>query len=122
LNFTDTKGRSIDIDGDYDIEAFHNGKCIGRIEFDDRDGTPTLVAMNVDFNYRRVGIAKAMMREAAELHGPNFAKPSLLATGGSHASADSYYTDDGGPFIEHCIREGILDDTEPRDLDDEDSA
>lgn len=116
------KGRAIKIDGDYDIEAFDGSKCIGRIEFDDRDGTTTLVSMNVDAEYRRAGIATAMMREAAELHGPDFAKPSFLATGGSHASADSYYTDDGGPFIQHCVREGILEDTEPGDPDFEDWA
>jgi GNAT superfamily N-acetyltransferase len=120
MGFTDRKGRSIEIESDYDVEAFHDGKRIGRIEFDDRDGTTTLIGMDVNEVYRRAGIATAMMREAAEIHGPDFAKPSGLATGGSQASPDSYYTLEGAAFIAQCIRLGILNDTEPRDPGDED--
>jgi hypothetical protein len=61
-----------------------------------------------------------MMREAAEMHGTDFAKPRFLAVGGSRASADSYYTQEGAAFIRHCIELGILDDTEPRDEDEDD--
>lgn len=51
------------------------------------------------------------MREAAEMHGRDFAKPSFLAMGGRNASADIY---EGAAFIRHFIGMGILDDTELR--------
>ena len=120
MAFTDTQGRTIEIACDYEVEAFHDGKRIGYIDFDDRDGITTLIGMDVDEDYRWAGIATAMMREAAEMHGPDFSKPSFQAMGGRSASADSYYTPEGAAFIKHCINLGILDDTEPRDEDAED--
>jgi GNAT superfamily N-acetyltransferase len=113
--FIDTHGRPIEIEGDYDVEAFHNGKRIGRIEFDDRDGDAVLWGINVDPAYRRAGIGTEVMRLAAELHGMHFVKPSLLATGADGASSDSYYTREGGALIQHCIDAGILENTEPRE-------
>lgn len=113
--FIDSTGRSIEIEGDYDIEAFHNGERIGSIEFDDRDGCTVLWGMNVEPPYQRAGIGTQMMRAAAELHGKRFGKPSFSAVGGSHASSDSYYTQDGAALISRCLQEGILEDTAPHD-------
>ena len=112
MNIKDSKGREVEITGDYDIEAFHDGKRIGSIEFDDRDGDTTLIGMDVQEDYQRAGIATAMMREAADLHGSDFRKPSLRALGGKHASSDSYYTEEGRRLIYHCIALGILADTD----------
>ncbi len=113
--FIDSTGRSIEIKADYDIEAFHNGNRIGRIEFgcDERDGSAVLLGMNVESTYQKAGIGTQMMRVAAELHGKRFGKPSLFAVGGNHASSNSYFTQDGAALIRRCIREGILEDTEP---------
>jgi GNAT superfamily N-acetyltransferase len=113
--FHDANGRTIQIEGDYDIEAFHDGKRIGYVEFDDRDGETCLWGVNVDAAYQNAGIGTQMMRLAAQVHGPSFAKPSFLATGGGLASADSYYTQEGASLIARCIRLGILEDTESRD-------
>jgi GNAT superfamily N-acetyltransferase len=119
MTITDTKGRSIEIKGDFDVEAFHEGKCIGRIEFDEADDGPFLWAMNVDGDYQQAGIGTEMMRLAAELHGKWLGKPSHLATGGSQAAAHTYYSQEGAALIARCIRLGILEDSEPRDPDDE---
>lgn len=115
MTFTDSTERSIEIEGDYDIDAFHNGKRIGNIAFDDRDGCAVLWGMNVEPAYQRAGIGTEMMRVAAELHGKRFGKPSFSAVGGSRASSDSYYTQDGAALIRCCLQKGILEDTEPRD-------
>ena len=71
--------------------------------------------MHVDPSFQRAGIGTQMMRVAAELYGKRFSKPSLNAVGGNHASSDSYYTPDGAALIKRCLREGILEDTEPHD-------
>lgn len=110
--FNDSKGRSIQIKGDYDIEALHNGKSIGSIQFDESDGRVALFGMNVDSSFQRAGIGMQMMRAAAELHGKRFRKPSFSALGGKDASSDSYYTQEGAALIRYCIQKGILDDTE----------
>ncbi|MCD4502144.1 GNAT family N-acetyltransferase [Chromobacterium vaccinii] len=115
MTFIDTTGRSIEIEGDYNIQAFHNGQRIGCIEFDDKDGHAVLWGMNVDRAYQRSGIATQMMRLAAELHGKRFGKPSFNAVGGSHASSDRYYTQEGAALIRRCLREDILEDTELHD-------
>ena len=121
MMFIDAKGRRIEIEGDLDIEASHNGQRIGRIEFDDDDGGIFLWGMAVDATYQKAGIGTEMMRLAAEIHGRRFRKPSFDAVGGSRASSDSYYTQEGAKLIARCIREGILEDTEPREFDhDED--
>lgn len=73
--------------------------------------------MNVDTAYQRVGIGTEMMRLAAEIHGKGFKKPSFNAVGGSRASSDSYYTQEGAKLIARCIREGILEDTDVREPD-----
>lgn len=119
MTFIDSSGRSIEIEGDYNIEAFHNGKRIGSIEFDDRDGHTVLWSMDVETAYRMAGIGTQMMRVAAKLHGKRFGKPSLCAVGGSRASSDSYYTQEGAALIRRCLREGILEDTEPHDDDND---
>ncbi|EAU54905.1 GNAT family N-acetyltransferase [Mariprofundus ferrooxydans] len=116
MAFVDLAGRSIEIESDGDdIKAYHNGKCIGCIEFDHPNDFPTLWGMNVESAYQKSGIGTQMMRVAAELHGKLFAKPSFCAVGGKHASSDSYYTEEGAALIRRCIREGILEDTEPTD-------
>lgn len=116
--FIDSTGRSIQIVADYDVEAFHNGKRIGCIEFDcdENNGRAELWGMNVESAYQKAGIGTQMMRVAAELYGKRFGKPSLLVVGGSHSSSNSYYTQEGAALIKRCIREGILEDTEPRDV------
>src|SRR5437588_5702231 len=72
--FHDAKGRSIEIEGDYDVEAFHDGKRIGHLEFHDKDGGTSLWGMNVDAVYQKAGIGTEMMRLAAQLHGRRFGK------------------------------------------------
>lgn len=120
MSFTDTKGRAILIDANLDIEAFHEGLRIGCIEFDERDGFTSLFSMNVDPEYQKAGIGTEMMRVAAAVHGKSFGKPSLSAVGGRHASSDSYYTQEGAALITRCLREKILDNTEPSELEDYD--
>lgn len=113
--FIDSTGRSIEIEGEHDIEAFHNGARVGSIEFDENEGRTSLWSMSVEPAYQRVGIGTQMMRVAALLHGKRFCKPSFSAVGGSHAASDSYFTQDGAALIRRCIREGILEDTESID-------
>jgi GNAT superfamily N-acetyltransferase len=118
MQFTDTKGRTIVIDADLDIEARHEGRRIGCIEFDECDGFISLFAMNVDLEFQKAGIGTAMMKVAADVHGRRFGKPSLNAVGGRHASSDSYYTQEGAALIARCLREKILDNTEPSEFDE----
>lgn len=113
--YNDSTGRPIEIEGEHDIEALHNGVTVGSVKFDEKDEGTSLWSMNVEPAYQRAGIGTQMMRLAASLHGKRFCKPSFSAVGGSHAASDSYYTQDGAALIRHCIREGILDDTESFD-------
>jgi GNAT superfamily N-acetyltransferase len=118
MSFFDSKGRILDINGDYDVEAFHNGRRVGSIEFDDRDGCTILLAMNVEREYQLAGIGTEMMRHAATLHGKLFGKPRFDAIGGRGASSESYYTQEGAALIARCIRERILEDTDHSECDD----
>lgn len=118
--FIDAQGRTITIVSDYDVSAYHDGRQIGSIEFDEHNGFPRLFAMNVDAAYQKAGIGTEMMKCAAEIHGTRFGKPSELAVGGLHANSDSYYTPEGLALVRRCIREGILEDTEPSDHEDYD--
>lgn len=119
--FIDAMDRHIEIDGDYDVEAFHDGNRIGHFEFDDCDGDTFLVSMNVSPEYRRAGIAVEMMRMAASIHGKRFGRPPFSAIGGRNASSESYFTTDGAGLFRHCIQLGIVDDTEPREYEDDES-
>lgn len=115
MQFCDKKNNLIFIESDcYDVVAYHNGKEIGRIEFDDRDEGTILYYMNVETQYHRNGIALQMMKEAVEIYGNNFGKPSFTATGGE---CHEYYTQEGRAFIQHCIQIGLLKDTEQYECD-----
>lgn len=96
----------------YDIEAFNNGKIIGRIEFDESDGRVVLFGMSVDSSFRRAEVCTLMMHAAAELHGKRFGKPSFSAVGSKDATNNSYCTQEGAALIRYWIQKGILDDTE----------
>jgi len=111
--FVDKKDRTIIIDGDDDVAAKHDGRNVGRIQFDICDSGTCLFGMDVDDEYRRAGIATAMMKRAVEIYGPDFEKPSFTANGCNHAASHTYYTEEGAAFIHSCIEKGILDDTEP---------
>ncbi len=111
-SFTDKMGRTIEISGDYDVIAKHKGNKIGEIQFDERDQGTILFGVSVNEEYRRAGIASAMMKRAVTIHGADFGKPSLMAYGGKCAASEDYYTQEGGAFIRSCIRRGFLSDTE----------
>lgn len=119
MTFVDAKDRTIVIEGDDDIEAFHEGRQIGRIEFDSDEFGPRLYGMNINLDYRQAGIGTEMMRAAAELHGKRFRKASLLAVGGHHVPSEDYFTQEGAALIQRCIRLGILEDTESPERDDD---
>lgn len=116
--FVDRAGRRIVIDdhGD-DVIALHEGKKIGRIGVDHHDEGPILWSADVKPEYQRAGIATEMMKLVAELHGRRIGKPVLNAVGGSQAEAHTYYTEEGAALVRRCLRDSILDDTEPRESD-----
>ncbi len=115
----DTLNRTIRISGDYDIVAHHNGEKIGELQFSERDERAILYGMDVKEEYRRAGIATAMMRYAVTIHGADFGKPDFTATGCEHAPSETYYTQEGAAFIRSCIERHILEDTETQDKYDD---
>ena len=119
--FIDAKERDIEITESWgDIEALHDGRQIGSLEFKeietDRDSYMHLSGMNVDSAYQKAGIGVAMMRLAAEIYGKDFSKPSLSAVGGSQAASDTYYTQEGAALIYRCIALDILVDTDKQEI------
>lgn len=111
-SFMDKKNRKIDFEVDRDITAYDKGREVGYVQFcfDDFTNRPRLYAIDVKEAYRRAGIGVEMIRLAAEIHGRNFDRPTFQAQGGSGASSCSYYTQDGGALIQHCIGIGIIND------------
>jgi GNAT superfamily N-acetyltransferase len=123
--FIDTEGRNIEIiEGYSNVEAFHEGKQIGSIEFEeiesDHDSYIRLSSMNVNLDYQKAGIGTEMMKLAAEIYGKDFSKPSFTAVGGSQAESHTYYTQEGAALIRRCIELDILSDTDTQEnYDDE---
>ena len=118
--FVDEAGRTIEIREDFDVfSAQHDGREIGAIEFeDDEDGNAVLYAMNVDEAYQRAGIATALMRRAVEVYGKDFGRPGHHAIGGRDARSQDYLTQEGAAFLNYCIRQGIIEDIEPKESSD----
>lgn len=110
MQYLDKQGRSILIeDSGTDVIALHNGKRVGCLEFDEADAGPFLWSVAVEMEYRRSGVATAMMRRAVEIHGKDFGKPTFQAVGGSQArEAHEYYTEEGSAFIWQCVQFGLL--------------
>lgn len=118
MRFLDGRKRTIEIEGEFNIEAYHGKRQIGTIDFDEDDCGVYLYGMNVDQDYQKAGIGTAMMRIAAEIHGKRFRKPSFSAVGGRYADSSDYFTIEGAALIHRCIKLGILEDTEASDSDD----
>jgi len=109
--FTDAKGRLVTFQVANDVEAFHEGMKVGSVCFDEDDaGFVSLSYMEVKPSFRRAGIAREMIRLAAEVHGRKFGRPDFAAYGGSGADSRSYFTPDGAGLIEDCIARGVIDD------------
>jgi len=110
MQFRDKKNNLIIITSDdSDVLAHHEGTEIGRIQFDHLDEGTVLYHMDVKADYHRAGIALQMMKEAVDIHGDSFGKPSFTATGGE---CYEYYSQEGSSFIHYCIKIGLLKDTE----------
>ncbi|MCS3528630.1 GNAT family N-acetyltransferase [Acinetobacter johnsonii] len=116
--FIDAKDRAIEITEGYSgVEAFHDDKQIGSIEFDEIEtdyyhSYIRLSGMNVDSAYQKAGIGTEMMKLAAEIYGKDFSKPCFTAVGGSQAESHTYYTPEGAALIRRCIALDILLDTQ----------
>ena len=113
VNFTDKKGRKIEIDdGDSDIVAYHKGIRIGTIEIENSEDGSRIWGMNVSTEYHRAGIAYRMMEIVVDLYGKDIGKPQFNGVGGRDAECDTYYTQEGAAFIRYCITTGLLVDTD----------
>ena len=66
----DKKGREIIIEEDVtSIVAKHNGKTIGRFEFDNNDSGILLFNCSIDDDYQQCGIGREIMKLAEDIYG-----------------------------------------------------
>ena len=110
--FTDKFGRDIEIEVNGDCaEAFHNGRKIGDVittglrEVDERYSMPALITgWDVDFAYRRAGIATELVKALVEDLGVLAPAKHNEGIGGLNA-----LTDEGEAITEHCQKLGLID-------------
>jgi hypothetical protein len=107
--YVDRHGRRFVIRWEDDVGVYYAGKCIGKIGIDFDDDGPLLWSIDVDEEFRRVGLATEMMRRVAQIYGSDIRKPALRAPGGKNAHSHEYYTQDGAALVKKCIALGILD-------------
>lgn len=109
--YTDKIGREIEIVGfdEYECEAKHNGKVIGKFVLDDwNDGTTYLDHMDIKSEYQGAGIGKKMLECIVSVYGTGIAKiysdTDLLGRGEEfpHLSIE------GAAFLNECRNAGII--------------
>ncbi|MDX0478754.1 GNAT family N-acetyltransferase [Sinorhizobium medicae] len=110
--FRDRKGRTIHITVDLDdAAAWHNGKQIGfvttsGVQHEDERLAPSpavITGWEVDEEYRRTGIATAMVSALADELGKLAPGHKNEGKGGTNA-----LTDEGERLTEHCQRLGLI--------------
>ena len=112
--FVDKRGRVIVLEGDSDnFIAEHEGSKVGHIALDfDDEGCPYFYALEVQPEFRRAGIATALVKRVVECHGPNVKRPEPFAHFRKKGlRASDHLTVEGGAFLSRCIQTGILKST-----------
>lgn len=104
--FTDRKGRNIVIRGwDSGMSAFHNGKKIGEMSFDEWNDFTIMSFVSVDSHYQGAGIGSEMMKNAVVCVG-DFLVPGRTwnerRDDGLHTSIE------GRALIKSCLKNGII--------------
>lgn len=95
-----------------DVKATRDGTKVGRLEMktidDDFEGEVRVNYIEVDENHRRLGIAKAMVKEAVEMHGKFTVPGRMPVCEGRRLDSDEYYTEEGARLFEACLACGII--------------
>ncbi|WP_412496471.1 GNAT family N-acetyltransferase [Shewanella chilikensis] len=107
--FIDRKGREIEIElldeWPPKLEARHDGKKIGHLDFDEYRDMAVLESADVKQEYQKAGIGTRMFKELVEVNEDVYVPNRLWSSATGH---DYYLSIEGAALVNACIRDGIL--------------